>query len=131
MEYKNLTENVLSQLVIGSAIRVHKALGPGLLENIYKECLYYELTVNNGLYVEKEKIIPVIYNSVKLDCACRIDLLVENKLVVELKSVQMLHDVHLAQTITYLRLGNYKLGLLMNFNVARLTEGIRRVVNQL
>jgi GxxExxY protein len=124
------TENELSQWVIGAAIKVHKALGPGLLENAYKECLYYELT-QSGLYVEKEKAMPLIYESVELDCGYRMDLLVEDKLVVELKSVKTLNDIHLSQLLTYLKLGEYRLGLLINFNVALLKEGIKRVVNHL
>jgi GxxExxY protein len=109
---------------------VHSALGPGLLENAYQECLFYKLT-KEGFYVEKEKPMPLIFEDVQLECGYRIDLLVENKVVIELKSVEALNDVHLAQTLTYLKLGNYKLGLLMNFNVSLLKKGIRRVVNGL
>ena len=123
-------ENDLSQRVIGCAMEVHSALGPGLLENAYKECLYYKL-IQSGLIVEKEKGMPLIFEEVKLDCGYRMDLLIENKLVVELKSVEALTDVHLAQVLTYLKLGNFKLGLLMNFNVSRLKDGIKRVVNNL
>lgn len=118
-----ITENEISNRVIGIAIEVHNALGPGLLENTYKECLYYK--------VEKEKSIPLIFEEVKLDCGYRIDLLVEDKLVIELKSVEELSELHFAQTLTYLRLGNFKLGLLLNFNSVLLKEGIRRVVNKL
>ena len=109
---------------------VHRSLGPGLLENAYKECLFYKIN-QLGLFVEKEKAMPLIFEEVKLDCGYRLDLLVENKLVVELKSVDVLNDVHLAQVLTYMKLGNFKLGLLMNFNVARLKDGIKRVVNNL
>lgn len=123
-----MTENELSNKVIGIAIDVHNALGPGLLESAYKECLYYKLN-KAGFKVEKEKPIPLIFEEVKLDCGYRIDLLVENKLVLELKSVEALNDIHLAQTLTYLKLGNFKLGLLMNFNVVRLKDGIKRVIN--
>jgi GxxExxY protein len=123
-----MSENELSNIVIGSAIEVHKALGPGLLESAYKECLFYKL-VKSGLYVEKEKPMPVIFEEVKLDVGYRIDLLVENKLVIELKSVEALNDIHLAQTLTYLKLGSYKLGLLINFNVVKLTGGMKRVIN--
>lgn len=122
--------NDLSSKVIGSAIEVHSALGPGLLENVYKECLFYKLR-ESGLIVEKEKPMPVIFESVQLECGYRLDLLVENKLVIELKAVEELNDIHLAQTITYLKLGNYKLGLLINFNVLLLKNGIKRVVNNL
>lgn len=111
-------------------MEVHNALGPGLLENAYKECLYYKL-IQSGMMVDKEKGMPLIFEEVKLDCGYRIDLLVENKLVVELKSVEALTDVHLAQVLTYLKLGNFRPGLLMNFNVFRLKDGIKRVVNNL
>ena len=130
MKIIEFTENELSRAVIGAAINVHTVLGPGLLENAYKECLYYELK-KIDLYVEKEKVMPLIYKEVKLECGYRIDLLVNNKLVIELKSVEALNDVHLAQTLTYLKLGDYKLGLLIKFNVARLKDGIKRVVNNL
>lgn len=125
-----MTENELSNKVIGLAIEVHTVLGPGLLESAYKECLYYKIG-KSGLYVEKEKAMPLIFEEVKLDCGYRIDLLVETKLVLEIKSVEALNDVHLAQTLTYMKLGNYKLGLLLNFNVVKLREGIKRVVNGL
>jgi len=125
-----MTENELSNKIIGLAIEVHNALGPGLLESAYKECLYYKIS-QSGLLVEKEKPMPLIFEAVKLDCGYRIDLLVENKLVLELKSVECLNDIHLAQTLTYLKLGNFKLGLLINFNVVKLKDGIKRVVNGL
>ena len=125
-----MTENEIASLVLGSAIEVHKALGSGLLENAYKECLFYKLK-QEGLHVVKEKSMPVYFESVQLECGYRIDLLVENKVVIELKSVEALHPVHLAQTLTYLKLGNYKLGLLINFNVTYLRQGIKRVANNL
>lgn len=125
-----MNENELSNKVIGMAIEVHTALGPGLLESAYKECMYYKFT-QSGLWVEKEKPMPLIFQGVKLDCGYRIDLLIENKLVIEAKSVEALNDIHLAQTLTYLKLGNFKLGLLINFNVLRLKDGIKRVVNGL
>lgn len=125
-----MAENEIANKVIGIAIDVHKALGPGLLESAYKECLHYKI-VESGLFVEKEKPMPLIFEEVKLDCGYRIDLLVERKLVIELKSVDALNDIHLAQTLTYLKLGNYKLGLLINFNVLLLKSGVRRVVNGL
>jgi len=120
--------NELSGLIIGMAIEVHTALGPGLLESCYKECLYYKIG-KSGLYVEKEKPMPLVYEDVKLECGYRIDLMIENKLIIEIKSVETLNDIHLAQTLTYLKLGNYKLGLLMNFNVVKLKDGIKRVIN--
>ena len=123
-----MTENELSNKIIGLAIEVHNALGPGLLESAYKECLYYKIG-QSGLVVEKEKPIPLVFEEVKLECGYRIDLLVNNKLVIEIKSVEALNDIHLAQTLTYLKLGNYKLGLLINFNVVKVKDGIRRVIN--
>jgi GxxExxY protein len=125
-----MTENELAKKVIGLAIEVHAALGPGLLESAYQECLFYKIG-KSGLHVEKEKPMPLVFEEVKLECGYRLDLLVENKLVIELKSVEALSDVHLAQTLTYMKLGNYKLGLLINFNVALLKHGIKRVVNGL
>ena len=121
-------DNELSGRVIGYAMEVHSALGPGLLEGAYKECLYYKLA-KGGLSVVKEKAMPLIFEEVKLECGYRIDLLVENKLVIEVKSCEALAEIHLAQTLTYLKLGNYKLGLLINFNVLKLKDGIRRVIN--
>jgi GxxExxY protein len=125
-----MTENEIANKVIGLAIDVHSALGPGLLESAYKECLFYKIG-KVGLKVEKEKTMPLVFEEVKLECGYRIDLLVENKLVIEVKSVEALNDVHLAQTLTYMKLGNYKLGLLINFNVALLKSGLKRVVNGL
>lgn len=125
-----MTENEISNKIIGLAIEIHKKLGPGLLENAYKECLFYKIN-KSGLFVEKEKAMPLIFEDVKLDCGYRVDLLVEKKLIIEIKSVESLNTVHLAQTLTYLRLGNYKLGLLINFNEILLKNGIRRVANNL
>lgn len=125
-----MTENEIAKRMIGLSIDVHKTLGPGLLESAYKECLFYK-TNKAGLFIEKEKPIPLVFEEVKLECGYRIDLLVEGKLVIEIKSVEALHDIHLAQTLTYLKIGNYKLGLLINFNVVLLKYGIKRVVNGL
>ena len=125
-----MKENEISNIIIGAAIEIHKALGPGLLESAYKECLYYKLN-EMGLVVEKEKPMPLVFEEVRLDCGYRLDLLVENKVVIEIKSVEALNEVHLAQTLTYMKLGNYKLGLLINFNVSLLKNGIKRVVNKL
>jgi GxxExxY protein len=124
----NKTENQIANQIIGCAIEVHKALGPGLLESAYQECLYYKLC-QVGLSVEKEKPMPLIFEGIKLECGYRIDLLVERKVVIEIKSVESLTDVHLAQTLTYMKLGNYKLGLLINFNVVLLKQGLKRVIN--
>ena len=123
-----MTENEISKSIIGLAINVHQALGPGLLESAYKECLCYKL-IKAGHLVEKEKPMPLFYEEVKLDCGYRIDLLVEKLVVIEIKSVEALNEIHLAQTLTYMRLGGYKLGLLINFNVSLLKDGIRRIVN--
>ena len=123
-----MTENEISKIVFESALKVHKALGPGLLESAYEECLFYELKKSN-LKVEKQKALPLIYEEVKLDVGYRIDLLIENKFIIEVKSVEALTDVHLAQLLTYLRLSDCRLGLLINFNVKLLKEGVRRVIN--
>ncbi len=122
-----LRENELSNIIIGKAIEVHKTLGPGLLESAYQECLFYEL-MNAGLKVEKEKPMLIVYKEIKLDHGYRIDLLVENLVVIELKTVETFTDVHIAQILTYLKLGNYKLGLLLNFHTAVLKDGIKRFV---
>jgi GxxExxY protein len=125
-----MIENEISEKTIGCSIEVHKSLGPGLLESAYLECLFYELQ-KAGLNVEKQKPLPLIYKEVKLDAGYRLDLIVENKVVVEIKSVDCLNDIHVAQVLTYLKLSGCKLGLLVNFNVLRLTDGLRRLVNKL
>lgn len=121
--------NKLTELIIGCAIKVHRSLGPGLLESAYQECLFFELN-KAGLFVEKEKPLPLIYEEVKLDCGYRIDLLVERQIVIELKSVETLNDIHTAQVLTYLKLSNCRIGLLINFNVTQLTTGIKRLYNK-
>ena len=123
-----MTENEIATIVIGCAIEVHRHLGPGLLESAYQECLLYELK-NKGLKVESEVPMPIIYKELSINHGYRMDILVEDKLVIELKTVECFTDVHLAQTLTYLRLGKYKLGLLINFKVTSLKQGIRRVIN--
>lgn len=125
-----MNENEISKTIIGLAIGVHQSLGPGLFESAYKECLYYRLN-KEGYKVEKEKPMALIYEEVKLECGYRIDLLVENKVVIEIKSVEALNEVHLAQTLNYMKLGGFKLALLINFNVSLLKDGIRRVVNRI
>ena len=125
-----MTENEISNIIIGKAIEVHKILGPGLLESANQECIYYEL-IKEGLNVAKEKPMPIEYKEVRLDHGYRLDLLVENKVVVEIKTVDAIIDVHEAQILTYLKLGGYKLGILINFNVSLLKNGIRRFVNNL
>lgn len=123
-----MTENEITEKIIGCAIKVHKALGPGLLESAYEACLHHEL-VKSELHVERQRPVPLIYEEVKLDCGYRADLVVERKVVIEIKSVEALNDIHLAQILTYLKLINCKIGLLMNFNVLRLIDGVRRVAN--
>lgn len=125
-----MTENQISEKIIGCAIQVHRELGPGLLESSYEECLYYEL-VQSGLLVEKQKPLPLVYKEVRLDCGYRIDLMIEGKIIIEVKAVESLNDIHMAQILTYLKLSNTRLGLLMNFNVTLLKSGIKRVVNNL
>jgi len=123
-------ENEISRIILKYAFKVHTNLGPGLLENSYKECLYYELN-NAGIKVFKEKGLPLVYDDVILDIGYRVDLYVENKVIVELKAVECLTDVHLAQVLTYLKLSGCKLGILINFNVKSLKYGISRLVNGL
>jgi len=125
-----MTENDLSQIIIGCAIKVHTALGPGLLESAYEECLYYEL-VKEGLKVEKQKALPLIYEEIRLEVGYRLDLIVEDKVIIEVKACEALNNIHMAQVLTYLKLSHVKLGLLINFNVTRVKEGIKRVVNNL
>ncbi|MCK4663398.1 MAG: GxxExxY protein [Bacteroidales bacterium] len=125
-----MTENEISKVIFECALIVHKALGPGLLESAYEECLYYELK-KSGLKVEKQKPLPLIYKNVKLEIGYRIDLIIENKVIIEIKSVDALNDIHLAQILTYLKLSDCKLGMLLNFNVTLIKNGIKRVVNNL
>lgn len=125
-----MNENELSSIVIGEAIKVHQSLGPGLLESVYEECLSYRL-IKAGLMIEKQKPIPLVFEEIKLECGFRCDILVQGKLIIEVKAVEALNDIHLAQVLTYLKLTNTKLGLLMNFNVLKLKDGIKRVVNNL
>jgi len=121
--------NQLTRRVIGACIDIHKTLGPGLLESAYEECLCHELRLA-GLSFERQKPLPVAYKGVQLDCGYRLDLLVENRLLVELKAVQELLPIHEAQVLTYLKLSGLTIGLLINFNVPVLRRGIKRVVNQ-
>ncbi|PKP22808.1 MAG: GxxExxY protein [Bacteroidetes bacterium HGW-Bacteroidetes-21] len=119
--------NKLTEIIIGCAIEVHKELGPGLLESAYEECLYYEL-VKKNLNVERQKPVPIIYKEIKLEYGYRIDLMVENTVVVELKSIDTFNPVHEAQILTYMKLANKKIGLLLNFNVTVLKNGIKHYV---
>src|SRR5690625_3350106 len=123
-----MSENEISNIIIGAAIEVHKQLGPGLLESSYETCLAYELR-QNGLFVITQVALPVVYKDVKLEAGYRIDILVENKVIVEIKAVDALADIHTAQLLTYLKLKNLKLGLLINFNNVRVIDGVRRILN--
>ena len=123
-----MDENEISKIVFESALKIHKVLGPGLLESAYEECLFYELK-KYDFKVEKQKQLPLIYEEVRLDVGYRIAIIIEDKFIVEIISVEALTDVHLAQLLTYLRLSNCKLGLLINFNVSLLKNGVRRVIN--
>ena len=123
-----MEDNEITNLIIGSAIEVHRTLGPGLLESAYQECLNYELKAN-GLKVRKEVALPITYKNIKLDHGYRLDLLVQEKIVIEIKTVECFTDVHFAQVLTYLKLGNYPLGLLINFHTKLLKNGIKRFIN--
>ena len=120
--------NELTERVIGACIEIHRALGPGLLESAYEECLCYELS-QAGMKFERQKPLPVNYKDVKLDCGYRLDLVVEEKVIIVLKAVESLLPIHEAQLLTYLKLSGITLGLLINFNVAMLKQGIKRIVN--
>lgn len=122
-----MVDNAITRQIIGAAIEVHRQLGPGLLESAYEECLCHELTVRKVNF-ERQKPIPLVYKDAKLDCGYRLDILVEGKIVVELKSIGGLGPVHDAIVLTYLKLSGHKLGLLINFNVALLKDGIKRFI---
>lgn len=125
-----MTENELSKIIVNLAFQIHNKLGPGLLESVYEEIMFLELR-KLELKVERQKAIPVIWNNTKLEIGFRTDLIVENKVIVELKSVEELAPVHYKQLLTYLKLTNLKLGLLINFNENQIKDGIRRIVNDL
>ena len=118
----------ITSKIIGAAIEVHKELGPGLLESAYEKCLLYEIR-NQGLKVESQILLPVKFKDVEIDAGYRMDLLVEDKIVVEIKAVDYMADIYLAQILTYMKLGGYHLGLLINFNVTKLVDGVKRVIN--
>lgn len=124
----DISENDISRIVCEAGCLVHKTLGLRLLESAYEECMFYELNKHN-LLVEKQKPMPLIYDEVKLDVGYRLDFLIEKKFVLEIKSVETLNDVHLAQILTYLRLSNCKLGMLINFNTLQFKNGVKRVIN--
>jgi len=123
-----MNEEVVFKKILDCSFKIHSVLGPGLLESAYEECLFYEI-FNAGLIVEKQKPLPLIYNTVKLDTGYRIDLFVGNCVIVEVKSVEALADIHIAQILTYLKLSKCRLGLLANFNVLHLKDGIRRIIS--
>jgi len=127
---KQKIENQLSHRIIGTAIQLHRELGPGLLESAYEHALVYNLC-RQGLSIQQQFPVPFIYDEIKLEAGYRIDILVNNRVLIEIKSVEALAPVHFAQTLTYLKLANLKLGLLINFNVKVLKNGIHRVVNNL
>ena len=122
--------NKLSSMIIGAAIEVHKTLGPGLLESIYEECLCYELILR-GLRFERQKPLPIMYKNKKLDCGYRLDIVVEDIIILELKSCENIERIHKAQLLTYLKLSGLHLGLILNFNVPLMRDGIVRIVNEL
>ncbi len=123
-----MTEDEIAKIIVQAAYNVHVQLGPGLLESAYEACLVFELN-DLGLNVASQVNLPINYRGVYLECGYRIDILVERKVIVEIKSVSELNNVHLAQTLTYLKLTDCKLGLLINFNVTRIKDGIKRVIN--
>jgi GxxExxY protein len=122
-----MEEEVVFKRILDCSFKIYSALGPGLLESVYEECLFYELG-RGGLRIEKQKPMPLVYKDVRLDAGYRIDLLVENKVVVEVKSIEALAEIHMAQILTYLRFSQCRLGLLVNFNVVHLKDGIKRVI---
>ena len=125
-----MTEDEIGKIVVNSAFQVHKALGPGLLESAYESCLRHDLILNN-LKVEFQKGLPVIYKGLKMDVAYRLDLLIEDKVIIEIKAVERLNEIHMAQVLSYLKLSGLKLAFLMNFNVKLIKDGIKRLANNL
>ena len=124
----DISENDISKIVYEAGYIVHKTLGPGLLESAYEECLFYELN-KQGILVERQKSMPLVYDEVKMDVGYRLDFLIEKKIVLEIKSIESLQDIHLAQILTYFRLSNCKLGMLINFNTLQFKNGVKRVIN--
>ncbi len=123
-----MTENEIAKVVFECGLKIHRALGPGLLESAYEECLCYEL-FNYGVAFERQKVLPLIYEAINLDVGYRVDIIVEDKLIIELKAVESLTDIHFAQIVTYLKLSRCKLGLLINFNSLLFKDGVKRVIN--
>ena len=130
LNIEELTEDEISNLVINSAIKVHKAIGPGLLESAYEACLFYELN-KSYLDVKKQVPLPLQYEGVFIDCAYRADIIVNNKVIIEIKAIKKLDDIHFSQLLSYLKISKMKLGLLINFNETTLIQGFKRVVNGL
>ena len=122
-----MTNNEITRKIIGLAIKIHQTLGPGLLESVYQQCLFYELR-NANIKVEKEVLVPLTYENLKFETGFRMDLLVENKIVIELKAVENIHEKHISQVLTYLKLSNNKIGLLINFNEKYLKDGVKRII---
>ena len=125
-----MTENEISRIVVDASYRIHVELGPGLFESVYEEILSYEL-MKKGLYISRQKTIPIVWEEIKMEHGFRADLIVENKVLIEIKSVESIAPVHQKQVLTYLKLTNLKLGLLINFNEAYIKNGITRIVNKL
>ncbi|WP_426474277.1 GxxExxY protein [Chryseobacterium balustinum] len=123
-----MTENELSKIVFETGLKIHKKLGAGLFEHVYEECLFYELT-KTGLVVEKQKLLPIIYEELKIENAFRLDMIVENKLILEIKTVEYINSIHKAQLLTYLKMTNCRLGLLLNFQSDVFKNGVTRIVN--
>lgn len=126
-----LHENEIARIIVDAAFRIHKQTGPGLLESVYEELLSYELSKKAGLAIRRQQGIPVVYEEVKLELGFRADLIIENKVIIEIKSIESLADVHYKQLLTYLKLTKHKLGLLINFNESLIKNGIHRIVNNL
>jgi len=125
-----MNENEISKIIVDKCFQIHKSLGPGLLESVYEETLFYELT-KGKLNCQRQKGIPVVYKEIKMDLGFRADLIIENKVIIEIKSVEALAPVHFKQLLTYLRITGLKLGILVNFNEALIKNGLKRVVNNL
>ena len=125
-----MTENELSRIVFELEMKIHRKLGEGLFESVYEECLFYELQ-KAGLKVEKQKTLPIVYKTLKIDNEFRLDLIVEDKLILEIKTVEFINEVYKAQLLTYLKMTNCKLGLILNFKTAVFKDGVKRVVNGL
>lgn len=123
-----MTENEIAKIVFDCSLKVHQALGPGLLESAYCECLCYEL-YKKGLFIQKEKPLPLVYHEIKMDVGYRVDIMIENKFIIEVKAIDELKDIHMAQLLTYLKLSNCKLGMLINFNSLLIKDGMKRVIN--